>query len=748
MNELVLEALQSDLANFADPGTQVQVDDRGATWIRGRKEMSITLRRGEGELPAIVFGSRSYTYKSFFASEHMADLPALAEVIVHTMDQPKWYVDAPARLEDSSEAAPAKELLVKTATQELPFGATRVVFVRGSAGAGKTVALRQTTIEQAERVAIGDAEELFLYIDAQARALARFDDAVALVLQDLGARFTYRALATLTRLGLLIPIIDGFDELVGVGGHGEAFDSLARLLARLHGKGALIASARSTFYQYRDFRQSAARYEKGRTLNFEIVPLDILPWTNAETAQYLRHAQAIEQLGASSAEGGVDLLRERLGEQGEEFLQTPFFVATLVELIQQRAAVMPEQRLVSQIILHFITREKEKLRDTRDLPITTEEGHLRFLEMLTEEMWWQGTRELDVATVKVISELAADEILLHPGGRLAFVERSPSYAFLDSKEHEGLKFLTFTHEYYYSYFLGRFLARALTNEDENPSQVLVRGRLSPLAGDEFAHALRERELDSKIAARHLSHRRVTSLTREVDTANAGTLFAGLIRHWPATLTNEVVVNCSFIQEALAKTTLIGTAFSNCEFLRCDLTGAEWTDVRASGCLFSEPIVDIHGTRLGGLQLSLEGELIGLVRRDATGDHLLYDPREIAEIARSAGIITEADEGSEVELSESAKAQVEVLRKFLRIATRLFYVSDEDLSNRGLMNQDWLGLERRLIDLDLMEFVAIQRRGPRNQVRRLRVPPIEIEKGEAGASANPSIAALWSQVRAL
>ena len=50
-------------------------------------------------------------------------------------------------------------------------------------------------------------------------------------LQDLRSRFSYNAVPPLVRNGLVVPVIDGFDELLGSGGYDEAFSSLAAFIA-------------------------------------------------------------------------------------------------------------------------------------------------------------------------------------------------------------------------------------------------------------------------------------------------------------------------------------------------------------------------------------------------------------------------------------------------------------------------------------------------------------------------------------
>ena len=100
--------------------------------------------------------------------------------------------------------------------EETDADSTRVIMVTGEAGAGKTQVLQELVRRQADNYLRGKTHKLFLYVNAQGRALARLNEALATELQDLRVSLTYHSVATLARVGILIPIIDGFDELLGV----------------------------------------------------------------------------------------------------------------------------------------------------------------------------------------------------------------------------------------------------------------------------------------------------------------------------------------------------------------------------------------------------------------------------------------------------------------------------------------------------------------------------------------------------
>jgi hypothetical protein len=206
---------------------------------------------------------------------------------------------------------------------------TQLVFVRGRAGDGKSVLLTHLAVDQAKSYLTGAAAWLYFYVDAQGRALARIDEAIALILQDMGARFTYHCVSTLTRLGLVVPIIDGFDELLGDRGYRDAFASLSTMIGRLHGQGTIVASARSTFHHFSSFGAQAHRYASDTdSVAWRMHPLQLRPWAEQEVLSYLRNVGVPSSVfgdPTENARSALDRLHAHLGSSAREVLSSPFF---------------------------------------------------------------------------------------------------------------------------------------------------------------------------------------------------------------------------------------------------------------------------------------------------------------------------------------------------------------------------------------------------------------------------------------
>jgi hypothetical protein len=391
--------IEKDLSPFADPGTQLEIsgDKRSLTahWTaRGRAFEAGFALSLEGGVQA-TFRGQSLTYKSFLASPEMADLLGLAKMILQA--QPRGlFVATKAVAVDSSEATPRPALdVLQALLSAKPSDVTRIVMVTGEAGSGKTRVLQELVKEQAQQYQRGRTDCLYVYINAQGRALARFNEALATELQDLRAAVTYHAVSALVRLGILVPVIDGFDELLGVGGYDDAFSSLTGFIEELDGQGQIVASARSTYYE-QEFVARASSVSSLGAQAWTQIPVEVHSWGDVEFGEYVR--QFVESEHLPAAEG--DALREKLeavfSGRNAQFRQKPLFVARTVDILKKEPSFQGGDDLLKELVAAYLERERrEKLLDRHaGTLLTTDQMRLLFCT-LAEEMWNQETRELD-----------------------------------------------------------------------------------------------------------------------------------------------------------------------------------------------------------------------------------------------------------------------------------------------------------------------------------------------------------------
>lgn len=292
-----LEQLRKDLSSFSDPGTLVEISEQGkrvvVNWNLHRQERTDTFSISPTEGIKHYQSGDMQEYRSFLASEAISDLYGLAGMILQASPK-SIFVKTKARLSDEPDEEKADALesiqrLVKSGFQtELDGTYTSLLMVKGQAGAGKTEVLRELVKRQAEDFKSGASRFIYLYVDAQGRALTRLNEAFAVELQDLRAKLTYHQIATLVREELIVPVIDGFDELIGVSGYEDAFGSLTAFLDELGGRGSVIASARNLFYE-REFLSRASRATNDAWV---LRAISVEPWGEGEHEEYVRLVSA------------------------------------------------------------------------------------------------------------------------------------------------------------------------------------------------------------------------------------------------------------------------------------------------------------------------------------------------------------------------------------------------------------------------------------------------------------------------
>ena len=330
--------IERDLASFGDPGATVNVTGSGrrfrAEWtMRGTDRealFSTSLDRGVW----VDVGGRHLPYRAFVAGTDMADLQLVARMILQA-SKPQLFVSTKAEYTDVGDATPgpAVDVLRKLLDQD-NANATRVVMVTGEAGAGKTRVLQELVRRRAEDYLHGRTSKLLLYVNAQGRALARLNEALATELQDLKVGLTYHSVAVLARLGILIPVIDGFDELLGVSGYDDAFSSLAGFLEQLEGEGQLLTSARSVYYE-EEFLARAGSISTTGDQAWSHDAVRVLAWSGEDRNDYLK--KWVADKGLSDAESKA--LRERVqgvfDERNAALASKPLFFTRMVNLRRQ-----------------------------------------------------------------------------------------------------------------------------------------------------------------------------------------------------------------------------------------------------------------------------------------------------------------------------------------------------------------------------------------------------------------------------
>ena len=761
--------IERDLTSFGDPGALVDVRETTgrafrAVWtMQGVEREAMFSRSRDAGVSVKTEEGRTLSYRSFVAGSDMADLQRVARMILQAMP-PELFVETGAERSvaegDTERKASAVGLLADLLEEE-DDGATRVVMVTADAGAGKTYVLKELVRRSANGYLHGKTRRLLLYVNAQGRSLARLNEALATELQDLKVGLTYHSVATLARLGILVPVIDGFDELLGVSGYDDAFSSLAGFLDQLEGEGQLLASARSVYYE----EEFLARVSATGDQRWSHVPVHVLGWSDDDRRGYLEAWIEKREL-TDEAAGRLRRRVEEIFARGhEELAKKPLFVARVVELLRNDREFSGGDDLLQSLVREYLSRERnEKLLDRQSGSLLTEAQFERLMCELAQEMWNQETRELDSRSVREVAEFFVESESLSDTAKQSVVERMPALAFLARSDGRSSRSggISFEHELFFSYFLAGSIVSEFGSVGADVRVVLSRSALPGDVAERVAAQLHERnetggrdeagardrlqKLLDRLADAGRKEWRRTMQVRE----NAGLLVMALLQTYAGAgeggheIDECAVQSVVFPGGRLGDVTLRHCSLVDVEIRRTDLTTARFVDCAARNVLLFEPRVAPGSTRLElqGLEVS---HVTGL--RLAGSSETFYDPSTVAAKLRECGAPT--PDPDKAVGSRVPSEYVELVGRLVRAYRRANPVCAEDPALAGLFGDPkWAAVERLLIDHEIVKKEQRDTSGRPKTFLRRRVLPEQMMSGRNGGAEDlPSVRSFWRALEA-
>ncbi|GKS90751.1 hypothetical protein [Acidovorax sp. SUPP2539] len=743
----VEDRVRRDLAAFADSRTQIEFSGNEFRWTLKRTARVLKmLELGDSDVPTRVeFEGQEFTYPDFFASEQIGALAWLAEEIERSLailksSYPTEIIPAKVRVEDKPDVTTFGHALSDIAAADTDR--TSLVFLQGRAGDGKSTSLVDLAQKQAADYAARKIDFLYLYIDAQGRALSRLDEAVALILDDLNSNFRYQSLAVLTRLGLVVPVVDGFDELLGSGGYAEAFASLEAFLFRLEGHGTVVTSARSTFYQQSALSRAAARLSGASTsVNIVIHNIHLLPWDREATQQLLKQLGAAKYLlGDSLDPRDTDLYEaaaQHIGVGADEILSSPLLTGAYASLLAEQGISHPSGSVVEAAIRALVQREiKDKLLGAHGDQILNERQFEQLFAAVAEEMWWQETRTLDDDTLLVVADITLEQLGIDKSKAGALLGKLSSNAVIELGE--GARKLSFRHEIYFSFFLGNYFKNAvLTASRKELARLISRSVLPATLARQCAWLLQGGvELNRYLGG--LAASLGESAASDLINTNRGALIGGVLRHSQEIIAPLTVSQAIFSATDLSGVQANGLVFQDCRFDEVDMTGMEAPTATFRGCSFHMPLVD-EATNLNFKGLRLGEEIIGLRVRRGGQESTLYRTAQDKEFLERLGL---RDAGSQPvrPLGDRELRVLDTVQRVVRLASRSMYFSEEDLENRKLPRDILpIGAKHRIW------AVTDKQRSGMRALYRLNKAPESLIAGATGGSFDADVVAFWEDM---
>jgi hypothetical protein len=718
----------SEISTYDDNCLKLKWEDR-----RNKKEAEFTLQRDD---IAVVFNSgETAGYKDFLASAYMADLKFTAQRILDVHRNKHYTIRSKAKDIYNDKQDFLDEIIKKRISSprvayehgdDIFVDYTKVLFVRGQAGSGKTIAMQAITHKIAEDYIQGTTKYLLFYIDAQGRSLTRIDEAISFVVGNYSLVFQPNAVKALARNFLVVPIIDGFDELIGAGGFSDAFKSLSTLLASLERQGIIIATGRSTFYDENIFSIMANSQSGADGINYELEDVEISPWDDANIEEFIN--KKYEDLGlAESLKKNIDIIKNN---SENEIFRKPFYLVRILEEMADGFLQINDEDVFGQkfdetwyltkAMDSYLEREmRDKFKDRSGDPILAIDDHLSFLKELALELWWQEKRTIDNETIRIIAQMILEEKKIEAELWSIFIAKASSYSFLKTSANN--KDREFESQIYFDYFFSKALNAILKeNNAVNIRQFLDRSLLDESTINHYRILLNSEDEESlKKIASNIIQAANSSFVGSLSKRNAGTILAAIIQ--VAGLADVEIPEIDFYGVSF-ENTLHNVCFKRCVMREIKFYG-EFDHCEFSDCSIYTAYIS-EDTRFNR-SIFKSGTIVS---------RLIFKSKEFPTKTEIQGQIKLRggqfdQEKTSIDMSREQKDLFELLKRFLDKARRRFQFDidgDTEPSMREIFRDKcWDSLKNMLLRSGILEKHDIDRSGRRQYLFMITESPDNI-----------------------
>jgi hypothetical protein len=370
--------------------------------------------------------------------QRVARLNVLAERILSFIAEEPNFVGPAGSFLDELEAAPLEgEQLVEDAVAcageflgRRPGGTAAVLYLTADAGEGKSTVISELSRRQAAAYKARQTDWLLVPISLAGRPFLRFDDVIVAALMN-RLRFPllyYESFIELVRLGVLMPALDGFEEMFIEGLSGDAVSSLGNLMQALQSSGSVLIAARKAYFEYKRLDTQAKLFDSLSGSSVAFSRLTLQRW---DRAKFLEYADIRSINNASRI---YESVAEILGEQ-HPLLTRAVLVRRLLDVAtESRTLDMLVSRLhatptdyFGQFVRAIVSREAtEKWIDRAGhaaQPLIGEDEHLDLLANVAHEMWTAGTESVREDVLELAAGLFCDAANKTAATRRQVVER-------------------------------------------------------------------------------------------------------------------------------------------------------------------------------------------------------------------------------------------------------------------------------------------------------------------------------------
>ena len=666
------------LRSFGTAPESVDTDKGTFVLQIGEDVVSGKVQQRQGDLFLTEHGTTAALRANEWIVRRLASIPTLAEAIYQYTPAVPNFVVPRGSLLDSLDQAPAESPeerpdAAATLTEMLdrrPAGATSLVYLTSDAGEGKTTVIAHLARQQADRYRSGTADWLIVPIALGGRPFLRLDEVVTAALVN---HFRFRSLfwdsfLELVRMGVLVPALDGFEELFFEDAEGEAISSLCSLLEKLGGSGTLLIAARKAYFEFRRIEAASAIVDRMKSGSVAASRVSLLRWRRDQFLQYA----ALR--AKSNGETVFSTVASQLGEE-HPVLARPVLASRLLDLADQnvdlgqlvRALKQNPGEYFSTLVESILEREAtlKWLDRTGDpaVPLLSLDEHRDLLAFVAGEMWLGGSESLGLDVLEVAADLFSDAHKKSASVARQVRERIRQHALL-VKSRTSPNRIEFDHQEFFHHFLGRSLAMALAGQTSaSVRSILRRGSLPSMSVESAISCLKEMNFDRKSALERLDSASTHEGARSYSEENLGALVLQTIT--PESETAVTVERATFPVDALMDRSLKRVVFRGCVFRSTSLEGFRAADVQFLDCDFEKIDLDDDETIEGAEMRDCRVAALGI------GELVLRDPRRIDATLGKVGLVRHETpvavaQESSVVLDADLKLTLRALRAFIRL----------------------------------------------------------------------------------
>jgi hypothetical protein len=661
-------------SSFADTKSDIEFHKGEVAIQVGSNLISAKLSMKEGRLWVEEAGYQEPAER--WVVHRLARLPLLADRILSQISPEPFFVAPSASLLDRLDRVPDEHELstndaletAATVLAERPAGVCSILYLTSDAGEGKTTLINQLARAQAQQFKEKAADWLLIPISLGGRPFLRLDDVIVATLVN-RLRFPglfFEGFIELVRMGVIVPALDGFEEMFVQNASGEAVSALGNLIQTFSGAGSVLIAARKAYFEYRSFETQGRLFDALGKTQVSFARLSLHRWDKDKFLAYaarrgIENAHLIYNDIANILEDNHPLLTRAV------LVRRLLDVAASVEARDELLRQLSPSSFFSQFVRTIIKREAEEKWLDRSgdppHPLLSVPEHEELLSMVAQEMWENQVDTLRHDLIETVAEVFCENKKKSLTETRQIVDRVKQHALLAQPDPAKLAF-GFDHEEFKNYYLGQALSQTITNGSDTQIRALLRaGTLPDLAVETCSDQLAANDKWSNILTRLQSNTKLetrTSFVRENFGAIAMRLSQG--RNEPLliegavfpqdSLKNSALNQLSFVDCTFSGTSLAGVRLTKCRFERCEFERLEIAkEMAVNEAVFSA--CTIHSISI------------------ADSDAVVFDPVRIQRRLEQAGFGfpeaagTAADDAALLEDDEEIVLTTRVLRAFLR-----------------------------------------------------------------------------------